>query len=104
KSNTIDAVRWVMAESSANYLRGDAKTDVIFNGSSERKPVGTASVELVFDNSDKTLKGEYAAYNAISLRRQVSRDGQSLYFLKGTKCRRKDITDIFLGKIGRAHV
>ena len=97
KSNTIDAVRWVMGESSAKYLRGDAMTDVIFNGSSERKPVGKASVELVFDNSDKTLKGEYAAYNEISLRRQVSRDGQSLYFLNGTKCRRKDITDIFLG-------
>ncbi len=97
KSNTIDAVRWVMGESSAKYLRGDAMTDVIFNGSSERKPVGKASVELVFDNSDKTLKGEYAAYNEISLRRQVTRDGQSLYFLNGTKCRRKDITDIFLG-------
>ncbi|MFY9180413.1 MAG: chromosome segregation protein SMC, partial [Venatoribacter sp.] len=97
KSNTIDAVRWVMGESSAKYLRGDAMTDVIFNGSAERKPVGKASVELVFDNSDKTLKGEYAAYNEISLRRQVSRDGQSLYFLNGTKCRRKDITDIFLG-------
>ncbi len=97
KSNTIDAVRWVMGESSAKYLRGDAMTDVIFNGSSERKPVGKASVELVFDNSDKTLKGEYAAYNEISLRRQVSRDGQSLYFLNGTKCRRKDITDIFIG-------
>src|SRR5690606_9308948 len=77
KSNTIDAVRWVMGESSAKYLRGDAMTDVIFNGSSERKPVGKASVELVFDNSDKPLKGEYAAYNEISLRRQVSRDGQS---------------------------
>ena len=97
KSNTIDAVRWVMGESSAKYLRGDAMTDVIFNGSSERKPVGKASVELVFDNTDKTLKGEYAAYNEISLRRQVTRDGQSLYFLNGTKCRRKDITDIFLG-------
>ncbi|MEN9464793.1 MAG: hypothetical protein RL217_974 [Pseudomonadota bacterium] len=97
KSNTIDAVRWVMGESSAKYLRGDAMTDVIFNGSAERKPVGKASVELIFDNSDKTLKGEYAAYNEISLRRQVTRDGQSLYFLNGAKCRRKDITDIFLG-------
>lgn len=97
KSNTIDAVRWVMGESSAKYLRGDAMTDVIFNGSSERKPVGKASVELIFDNTDKTLVGQYAAYNEISLKRQVSRDGQSLYFLNGTKCRRKDITDIFLG-------
>lgn len=97
KSNTIDAVRWVMGESSAKYLRGDSMTDVIFNGSSERKPVGKASVELIFDNTDKTLKGEYAAYNEVSVRRQVTRDGQSLYFLNGTKCRRKDVTDIFLG-------
>ena len=97
KSNTIDAVRWVMGESSAKYLRGDAMTDVIFNGSAERQPVGKASVELIFDNSAKTLVGQYAAYHEISLKRQVSRDGQSLYFLNGTKCRRKDITDIFLG-------
>lgn len=97
KSNIIDAVRWVMGESSAKYLRGDSMTDVIFNGSSERKPVGKASVELIFDNTDKTLKGEYAAYNEVSVRRQVTRDGQSLYFLNGTKCRRKDVTDIFLG-------
>jgi chromosome segregation protein len=97
KSNTIDAVRWVMGESSAKYLRGDAMTDVIFNGSSERKPVGKATVELIFDNSDKTLKGEYSAYTDISVRRQVTRDGQSLYFLNGSRCRRKDITDLFLG-------
>ena len=97
KSNTIDAVRWVMGESSAKYLRGDAMTDVIFNGSSERKPVGKASVDLVFDNSDSTLRGEYAGYSEIAVRRQVSRDGQSTYYLNGTKCRRKDITDIFLG-------
>ena len=86
-----------MGESSAKYLRGDSMTDVIFNGSAERKPVGKASVELIFDNTDKTLKGEYAAYNEVSVRRQVTRDGQSLYFLNGTKCRRKDVTDIFLG-------
>lgn len=97
KSNTIDAVRWVMGESSAKYLRGDAMTDVIFNGSSERKPVGKASVELIFDNTDQTLRGEYAGYNEISVRRQVTRDAQSLYFLNGVKCRRKDITDLFLG-------
>ena len=97
KSNTIDAVRWVMGESSAKYLRGDAMTDVIFNGSSERKPVGKASVDLIFDNSDGTLRGEYAGYAEVSLRRQVTRDGQSTYFLNGSKCRRKDITDIFLG-------
>ena len=97
KSNTIDAVRWVMGESSAKYLRGDAMTDVIFNGSSERKPVSKASVDLVFDNTDGTLRGEYAQYNEISVRRQVTRDGQSTYYLNGSKCRRKDITDIFLG-------
>ena len=97
KSNTIDAVRWVMGESSAKYLRGDAMTDVIFNGSSERKPVSKASVDLIFDNSSRTLRGEYAAYNEISVRRQVTRDGQSTYYMNGTKCRRKDITDLFLG-------
>ncbi|MFT5008298.1 MAG: chromosome segregation protein, partial [Granulosicoccus sp.] len=97
KSNTIDAVRWVMGESSAKHLRGESKTDVIFNGSSSRKPVSQCSVELVFDNSDHTLRGEFAAYNEVSIRRKVTRDGDSSYFLNGTKCRRKDVTDIFLG-------
>jgi chromosome segregation protein len=97
KSNTIDAVRWVMGESSAKHLRGESKTDVIFNGSSSRKPVGQCTVELVFDNSDHTLRGEYAAYNEVSIRRKVTRDGDSSYYLNGTKCRRKDVTDIFLG-------
>jgi len=97
KSNLIDAVRWVMGESSAKHLRGDSMTDVIFNGSTSRKPVGQASIELVFDNSDGTLTGEYASYAEIALRRTVTRDGQSNYFLNGTKCRRKDITGIFLG-------
>jgi len=97
KSNVIDAVRWVMGESSAKHLRGDSMADVIFNGSSARKPVAQASVELVFDNADGGLGGQYANYNEISLRRQVTRDGQSAYFLNGTRCRRRDITDIFLG-------
>lgn len=97
KSNIIDAVRWVMGESSAKNLRGEAMTDVIFNGSNSRKPAGQASVELIFDNSDHTLVGEYAAYNEISIKRVVTRDAQSLYYLNGTKCRRRDITDIFLG-------
>lgn len=97
KSNVIDAVRWVMGESSARHLRGESITDVIFNGSVARKPVGQAAVELVFDNSDGSLGGEYASYAEISIRRQVTRDGQSNYFLNGTRCRRKDITDIFLG-------
>lgn len=97
KSNVIDAVRWVMGESSASRLRGDSITDVIFNGSSARKPVGTASIELLFDNSDATVGGQYASYNEISIRRTVSRDAISTYYLNGTKCRRKDITQIFLG-------
>ena len=97
KSNVIDAVRWVMGESSASRLRGDSITDVIFNGSSSRKPVGTASVELLFDNSDSTLEGQYAKYAEISIRREVSRDGISGYFLNGTRCRRKDITGVFMG-------
>ncbi len=97
KSNVIDAVRWVMGESSATRLRGDHITDVIFNGSSARKPVGTASIELIFDNSDGTVAGQYAGYNEISIRRVVSRDAISTYYLNGAKCRRKDITQIFLG-------
>ena len=97
KSNIIDAVRWVMGESSAKNLRGESMTDVIFNGSTSRKPVSQASIELVFDNSETTLLGEYAAYAEISIRRKVTRDGQNTYYLNGTKCRRRDITDIFLG-------
>ncbi|NIF27328.1 chromosome segregation protein SMC [Pantoea sp. Tr-811] len=97
KSNIIDAVRWVMGESSAKNLRGESMTDVIFNGSTSRKPVSQASIELVFDNSETTLLGEYAAYAEISIRRKVTRDGQNSYYLNGTKCRRRDITDIFLG-------
>jgi len=99
KSNIIDAVRWVMGESSAKNLRGENMTDVIFNGSGSRKPVGQASIELIFDNSEDNgkLTGEYAAFNEISIRRKVTRDGQNAYYLNGTKCRRRDITDIFLG-------
>ncbi len=97
KSNIIDAVRWVMGESSAKHLRGENMADVIFNGSSSRKPVSLASVELVFDNSEGKAPGEYAQFHEISIKRQVSRDGQSTYILNGTRCRRKDITDLFLG-------
>ncbi|WP_300492049.1 chromosome segregation protein SMC [uncultured Alcanivorax sp.] len=97
KSNIIDAVRWVMGESSAKHLRGESMADVIFNGSNARKPVAQASIELIFDNSDATVTGEYGKFNEISVKRQVTRDGQSNYFLNGTKCRRKDIADIFLG-------
>lgn len=97
KSNIIDAVRWVMGESSAKNLRGESMADVIFNGSNTRKPVGQASIELLFDNSDGSLGGEYATYAEISIKRSVGRDGQSDYYLNGTRCRRRDITDIFLG-------
>jgi chromosome segregation protein len=97
KSNIIDAVRWVMGESSAKYLRGESMTDVIFNGSTARKPVGQASIELIFDNADGSAPGEFVRFNEISVRRRVSREGQSDYFLNGAKCRRRDITDLFLG-------
>jgi len=97
KSNTIDAVRWVMGESSAKHLRGESMDDVIFTGSSSRKPVGQASVELVFDNSDGTLGGEWAHYTELSIKRVVERDGQSKYLLNNARCRRRDIRDIFLG-------
>src|SRR6201995_112816 len=97
KSNVIDAVRWVMGELSAKHLRGDNMADVVFNGSSARKPVGTASVELVFDNADGKLGGQYANYNEVSLKRQVSRDGSSGYFTNSRRYLRKDITQLFLG-------
>ncbi|VEB39584.1 chromosome segregation protein SMC [Legionella cherrii] len=97
KSNIIDAVRWVMGESSARNLRGESMTDVIFNGSSNRKSVGQASVELVFDNSLGRLTGPFASYGEIAVKRVVTRDGDSSYYLNGSRCRRKDITDIFLG-------
>src|ERR1700743_1857667 len=97
KSNTIDAVRWVLGETSAKNLRGDSMADVIFNGSSARKPVGTASVELIFDNSDGAIGGQYANYADVSVRREVVRDGTSNYYLNGVRCRRRDITDLFLG-------
>ncbi|MFK8017407.1 MAG: chromosome segregation protein SMC [Gammaproteobacteria bacterium] len=97
KSNIIDAVRWVMGESSAKNLRGDELTDVIFNGSSSRKPVGSATIELIFDNSDGTIGGEYAGFAEISIKRVMTRDGTSQYSLNNTRCRRKDITRVFLG-------
>lgn len=97
KSNLIDAVRWVMGEISAKQLRGESMSDVIFNGSSSRQPVGQALAELVFDNSDASLGGEYASYGEIAIRREVNREGSSDYFLNNVNCRRKDIIDIFLG-------
>jgi len=97
KSNVIDAVRWVMGESSARHLRGESMTDVIFNGSTSRKPVSRAAIELVFDNSEGLASGEFASFAEISVKREVSREGQSRYFLNGISCRRRDVTDLFLG-------
>ena len=97
KSNIIDAVRWVMGEGSAKNLRGESMADVIFKGSSSRKSIGQASVEMVFDNSLGRLGGAYASYQEIAVKRSVTLDGDSFYYLNGTKCRRRDITDIFLG-------
>ncbi len=97
KSNVIDAIRWVMGESSAKTLRGDSMEDVIFNGSSARKPVNRAYVELVFDNKDGSAPGSYAKFAEIGIRRELMREGGSKYFINKTRCRRKDIQDIFLG-------
>lgn len=97
KSNIIDAVKWVLGESSAKNLRGESMADVIFNGSTQRKALGQASVELVFDNRIRRLSGAFANFDEISVRRVVHRDGESQYFLNGSRCRKKDITDIFLG-------
>lgn len=97
KSNLIDAVRWVMGESAARHLRGDAMADVIFNGSGSRAPIAQASIELHFDNSAGRLDGPWGRYREIVVRRVLSRDGQSQYFLNDTRCRRRDVTDLFLG-------
>ena len=97
KSNIIDAARWVMGESSAKHLRGESMTDVIFKGSNSRKPAGQASVELVFDNNEGKVTGEYAAYSEISIKRSLTSDSKNTYYLNGNKCRRRDIMDIFLG-------
>ncbi|MDA0755025.1 MAG: AAA family ATPase [Proteobacteria bacterium] len=97
KSNVIDAVRWVLGELSAKNLRGESMVDVIFNGSENRKPSGQCSIELLFDNSSGKIGGEYASFTEISIKRVMTRDAQSTYFINSTKCRRKDVQDIFLG-------
>jgi chromosome segregation protein len=97
KSNVIDAVRWVLGESSAKQLRGEHMADVIFNGSTERKPVGRASVELVFDNALGRVGGPWAGYSEISVKRVLSREGDSNYYINGQHVRRRDVQDIFLG-------
>ncbi len=97
KSNVVDAVRWVIGETSAKQLRGQSMSDVIFNGTTSRKPVGKASIELHFDNSEGRIGGEYAKYGEIAIRREVERDGQSNYFINGAHVRRRDVVDVFLG-------
>ena len=97
KSNVIDAVRWVLGELSAKNLRGDSMVDVIFNGSENRKASGQCSIELLFDNSSGTIGGEFVSFNEVSIKREMTRDAKSNYFINNTKCRRKDVQDIFLG-------
>ena len=97
KSNVIDAVRWVLGELSAKNLRGESMVDVIFNGSEKRKASGQCSIELLFDNSLGKISGEYVSFNEVSIKRVMTRDAQSDYFINNTKCRRKDVQDIFLG-------
>ena len=97
KSNIIDAIRWVMGESSARNLRGDTMDDVIFSGSSSRSEVSHASIELIFDNSHNKLESKFAKFNEIFIRREANRDGSSSYYINNTRCRRNDIRDVFLG-------
>ncbi len=97
KSNIIDAVRWVLGETKASELRGASMQDVIFNGSGQRKPAARASVELVFDNSQGRAAGQWSTYAEIAVRRVLTRDGASSYFVNNQPVRRRDIHDIFLG-------
>lgn len=97
KSNIVDAIRWVTGEMSAKQLRGQSMADVIFNGTSTRKPLGKASVELIFDNEDRRIGGEYAGFSEIAIRREVVREGQSNYFINSVPARRRDLIDLFLG-------
>ena len=96
KSNIIDAVKWVLGETS-KHIRGDSIDDVIFNGTDTRKPNDYANVELLFSNTENRIGGQYAQYDEISVKREVTRDGASKYFLNNSHCRRRDILDIFLG-------
>ncbi len=97
KSNIIDAVRWVLGESKASELRGESMQDVIFNGSTHRKPAGRSSVELVFDNNAGKAAGQWGQYAEIAVKRTLTRDGTSTYYINGQPVRRRDIQDIFLG-------
>ncbi len=97
KSNIIDAVRWVLGESSVRHLRGKDATDVIFNGSSQRTFTNKATVQLTFDNTEGKLGGEFGRYREIAIEREIYRDGLSQYRINGQVCRRKDVTALFLG-------
>jgi len=97
KSNIMDAVRWVLGESKASELRGESMQDVIFNGSGQRKPAGRASVELVFDNSDARAGGQWNAFTEIAVKRVLTRDGNSSYYINNQPVRRRDVHDVFLG-------
>ena len=97
KSNIMDAVRWVLGESKASELRGESMQDVIFNGSGQRKPASRASVELVFDNSDGRAGGPWNAFQEIAVKRVLTRDGTSSYFINNQGVRRRDVQDVFLG-------
>ena len=97
KSNIIDAVRWVLGESRASALRGGSMLDVIFNGSTTRKPVSRASVELVFDNAEGRAAGQWKPYAEVAVKRVLDRSGESTYFINGLQVRRKDVIDLFLG-------
>jgi len=97
KSNIIDAVRWVLGESRASELRGESMQDVIFNGSGLRKPSGRASVELIFDNADGRAHGQWSSFTELSVKRVLTRDGNSSYYINNQVVRRKDVQDIFLG-------
>ncbi len=97
KSNVIDAIRWVMGESSPKFLRGDMMSDVIFNGSLQRKPLSLASVEILLDNTHQILQGAYVIKGDVALRREINRSGESTYYINGQRVRRKDLTDLWLG-------
>jgi chromosome segregation protein len=97
KSNVIDAVRWVLGESRASELRGESMQDVIFSGSGTRKPSGRASVELVFENTDGRIAGPWGQYSEIAVKRILTRDGQSTYWINNQAVRRKDVYDLFMG-------
>ncbi len=97
KSNIMDAVRWVLGESKASELRGESMQDVIFNGTNTRKPASRASVELVFDNADQRAGGQWSQFGEIAVKRVLTRDGTSSYYINNQPVRRRDVQDVFLG-------